>query len=100
VADIRNSKIVDIVRELKSFSVDVEVVDPRADGEEVFEEYGFHLNKEIGKNYDGVIAAVCHQEYRGLDENYFLSVCNPGSFVLDLKGLFRGQFKTMEYWSL
>ncbi len=100
VADIRNSKIVDIVKELKSFSVDVEVVDPRADAEEVFEEYGFHLAKEIGKNYDGVIAAVSHQEYKGLDEKYFQSVCNPGSFVLDLKGLFRGQFNAMEYWSL
>ncbi len=100
VADIRNSKIVDIVRELKSFSVDVEVVDPRADAEEVFEEYGFHLAKEIGVKYDGVIAAVSHQEYKGLDEKYFQSVCNPGSFVLDLKGLFRGKFKAMEYWSL
>jgi UDP-N-acetyl-D-galactosamine dehydrogenase len=100
VADIRNSKIVDIVRELNSFSVQVEVVDPRADAHEVFEEYGFHLAKEIGKDYDGVIAAVSHQEYRGLDEKYFQSICNPGSFVLDLKGLFRGKFSLMEYWSL
>jgi UDP-N-acetyl-D-galactosamine dehydrogenase len=100
VADIRNSKIVDIVKELNSFSVQVEVVDPRADAHEVFEEYGFHLAKEIGSNYDGVIAAVSHQEYRGLDEKYFMSICNPGSFILDLKGLFRNQFSSMEYWSL
>ncbi len=100
VADIRNSKIVDIVKELKSFNLAVEVVDPRADAEEVFEEYGFHLSPEIGKNYDGVIAAVSHQEYKGLNEDYFKSICNPNSFVLDLKGLYRGQFKTMEYWSL
>lgn len=100
VADIRNSKIVDIVKELKSFNLTVEVVDPRADAEEVFEEYGFHLSPEIGKNYDGVIAAVSHQEYKGLNEDYFKSICNPNSFVLDLKGLYRGQFKSMEYWSL
>jgi UDP-N-acetyl-D-galactosamine dehydrogenase len=100
VADIRNSKIVDIVRELRSFSVEVEVVDPRADSEEVFEEYGFHLAKEIGKGYDGIIAAVSHQEYKGMGEEDFRSICAPGSFVLDLKGLFRGRFKTMEYWSL
>ncbi len=100
VADIRNSKIIDIVNELKSYSVNVEVVDPRADAEEVFEEYGFHLAKEIGKGYDGIIAAVSHQEYKGLNEQYFESICNPKSFVLDLKGLFRHQFKTMEYWSL
>lgn len=100
VADIRNSKIVDIVRELQSFSVNVEVVDPRADAEEVFEEYGFHLAREIGKGYDGVIVAVSHQEYRGLDEKYFQSICNPKSFVLDLKGLYRGKYSAMEYWSL
>lgn len=100
VADIRNSKIVDIVKELKSYSVNVEVVDPRADAEEVFEEYGFHLKDSIGNGYDGVIAAVAHEEYRGLNEQYFSSICNPSSFVLDLKGLFRGSFKNMEYWSL
>lgn len=100
VADIRNSKIVDIVKELQSYSVNVVVVDPRADAEEVFEEYGFHLASEIGNGYDGVIAAVSHQEYRGLNEAYFQSVCNPKSFVLDLKGLYRGTFKSMEYWSL
>lgn len=100
VADIRNSKIVDIVKELRSFSVDVEVVDPRADSEEVFEEYGFHLAPAIGSGYDGVIAAVSHQEYKGFDEAYFMSVCNPKSFVLDLKGMYRGQFAAMEYWSL
>lgn len=100
VADIRNSKIVDIVRELKSYSVNVEVVDPRADSEEVFEEYGFHLSDKIGTGYDGIIVAVGHQEYKGLDENYFKTICNDKSFVLDLKGLYRGTFKNMEYWSL
>ncbi len=100
VADIRNSKIVDIVKELQSYSVNVEVVDPRADAEEVFEEYGFHLAKEIGKNYDGIIVAVSHLEYKGLNEAYFKSICNDKSFVLDLKGLYRGSFNSMEYWSL
>jgi UDP-N-acetyl-D-glucosamine/UDP-N-acetyl-D-galactosamine dehydrogenase len=100
VADIRNSKIIDIVKELKSYSVNVEVVDPRADAEEVFEEYGFHLAKEIGKNYDGIIAAVSHAEYKSLNEAYFQSISNEKSFVLDLKGSYRGTFKALEYWSL
>lgn len=100
VADIRNSKIIDIVNELKSYSVDVEVVDPRADSEEVFEEYGFHLQPAIGSHYDGVIAAVSHREYKALNEAYFTSICNPKSFILDLKGMYRGQFARMEYWSL
>jgi UDP-N-acetyl-D-galactosamine dehydrogenase len=100
VADIRNSKIVDIVKELQSYSVDVEVVDPRADSEEVFEEYGFHLAPAIGKGYDGVIAAVSHKEYKSFNEDFFKSICHNNAFVLDLKGIYRGQFTDMEYWSL
>lgn len=100
VADIRNSKIVDIVKELQSYSVDVEVVDPRADSEEVFEEYGFHLAPAIGKGYDGVIAAVSHKEYKSFTEDFFKSICHNNAFVLDLKGMYRGQFTDMEYWSL
>ena len=100
VADIRNSKIIDIVKELKSYSVDVEVVDPRADSEEVFEEYGFHLADKIGSGYDGIIAAVSHKEYKALDEKYVLSICNTKSFILDLKGIYRGKFNELEYWSL
>ncbi|MEN9346132.1 MAG: hypothetical protein RLZZ60_1601 [Bacteroidota bacterium] len=100
VADIRNSKIVDIVKELQSYSVDVEVVDPRADSEEVFEEYGFHLAPAIGKGYDGVIAAVSHKEYKSFTEDFFKSICHNNAFVLDLKGMYRGQFTGMEYWSL
>ena len=100
VADILNSKIIDIVKELKSYSVDVEVVDPRADSEEVFEEYGFHLADKIGSGYDGIIAAVSHKEYKALDEKYVLSICNTKSFILDLKGIYRGKFNELEYWSL
>ncbi len=100
VADIRNSKIVDIVKELQSYSVDVEVVDPRADSEEVFEEYDFYLAPAIGKGYDGVIAAVSHKEYKSFNEDFFKSICHNNAFVLDLKGMYRGQFTDMEYWSL
>jgi UDP-N-acetyl-D-galactosamine dehydrogenase len=100
VADIRNSKIVDIVKELQSFSVNVEVVDPRADSEEVFEEYGFKLTPAIGNNYDGVIVAVSHAEYKNLIEADFEKICKDKAFVLDLKGIYRGSFKNLSYWSL
>ncbi len=100
VADIRNSKIIDIVKELKSYSINVEVVDPRADADEVFEEYGFNLSPKIGDNYDGIIAAVSHEEYKSLDEKYFQSICNKDAFLLDLKGIFRRKIESMDYWSL
>ena len=100
VADIRNSKIVDIVKELKSYSINVDVVDPRADAEEVFKEYGFHLSPQIDTQYDGIIIAVSHQEYKNLSEDYFKNIGTSNTFVLDLKGIYRDQFKSLEYWSL
>ena len=100
VADIRNSKIVDIVEELRSYSVNVEVVDPNASSEEVMEEYGFGLAKEIGKDYDGIIIAVSHKEYMNFSQEYLESITNSNAFIMDLKGIYRGKLNKFEYWSL
>jgi UDP-N-acetyl-D-galactosamine dehydrogenase len=100
VADIRNSKIVDIVEELKSFMVNVEVVDVHADKAEVKEEYGFDLSDDITGKYDGVIVAVSHKEYKGLGEEYFKSITNGDAFIMDLKGIYKDDIKELDYWSL
>lgn len=102
VSDIRNSKVVDIIRELESFSVHVDVVDPHADSHELHEEYGFGLvEKPTPGAYDAVILAVSHKEYMNLDESYFQSLLRDGKGVfVDLKGLYRGKISQMEYWSL
>jgi UDP-N-acetyl-D-galactosamine dehydrogenase len=99
VSDIRNSKVADIVKELKSFSVKVDVVDPHADSEELKHEYGFGLSK-IAKGYDGVIVAVNHKEYKVLDEKYFKSVLASKGVLVDVKGMYRGKMKNLIYWSL
>lgn len=99
VSDIRNSKVADIVKELKSFGVKVDVVDPHADSDELKHEYGFGLNK-LGKGYDGVIVAVSHKEYKLLDEKYFASVLSKHGVVTDVKGLYRGKIKKLSYWTL
>lgn len=99
VSDIRNSKVADIVKELKSYSVKVDVTDPHAESAELMHEYGFGLNK-IGKNYDGVIVAVNHKEYLNFDEKYFTTIMNKQSILVDVKGIFSGKFKNMNYWSL
>lgn len=99
VSDIRNSKVADIVKELKSFSVKVDVVDPHADSEELKHEYGFGLSK-IAKGYDGVIVAVNHKEYKALDEKYFKSVLANKGVLVDVKGMYRGKMKNVIYWSL
>lgn len=100
VSDIRNSKIVDIVKELESFSVQVEVVDPYASSKEVEEEYGFTLSEEIGSNYDGIVLAVAHDDYKGKSEEWFMNLTNSPAFLLDLKGIYRGAIQQLEYWSL
>lgn len=100
VTDIRNSKVSDIIKELRSYSVNVEVVDPHADSEELNHEYGFGLSEKIGKGYAAVIVAVNHKEYLDLDEAYFRSILTPNGILVDVKGMYRNKIKSIPYWSL
>jgi len=100
VADIRNSKVVDLIKELKSFQISTEIHDPHASSDELYREYGLELNKEIGQGYDAVILSVPHDEYLQFDEQYFQNISNNAPLLFDLKGVFRGRFKEVTYWSL
>lgn len=100
VSDIRNSKVADIVKELKSYSVQVDVTDPHADSDELMHEYGYGLVKTNGKNYDAVIVAVNHKEYLKLDENFFSSILTSKGVLADVKGIYKGKIKNIPYWSL
>ncbi|MEQ9297712.1 MAG: nucleotide sugar dehydrogenase [Cyclobacteriaceae bacterium] len=83
--DIRNSRVIDIIRELRQFSMIVDVHDPHADSEEVGEEYGLSLIKEVElKNYQAIILAVSHDEYRELE---WSSVDVQGTVIYDVKGI-------------
>jgi len=102
VADIRNSKVVDIYNELKSYGIhQIDVVDPYASSEEVHHEYGFHLaDSKITDRYDAIIVAVSHRDYLTLDRDYFRSIANEGCVFVDVKGIFREMRETFTYWSL
>ncbi|MFY7707686.1 MAG: nucleotide sugar dehydrogenase [Flavobacteriales bacterium] len=102
VSDVRNSKVIDIIRELESFSVHVDVVDPHADSDELHHEYGFRLVEKPQENkYDAIILAVAHTEYLNLEESYLKSLLkDQRGVVVDIKGLYRGRIKELEYWSL
>jgi UDP-N-acetyl-D-glucosamine/UDP-N-acetyl-D-galactosamine dehydrogenase len=100
VSDIRNSKVADVVKELKSFGVSVEVVDPHASSEELEHEYGFGLVEKADKKYDAVVVAVNHKEYLKLDENYFDSILSERGILTDVKGIFKGKINHITYWSL
>ncbi|TNE55511.1 MAG: nucleotide sugar dehydrogenase [Bacteroidetes bacterium] len=101
VSDIRNSKVIDVINELKSFQVTVDVLDPHASSEEMMHEYGIGLVDQPAGKYDAIIVAVNHAEYKELDEAYFKSLLHDGKGVfVDIKGLFRNKIQELEYWSL
>jgi UDP-N-acetyl-D-galactosamine dehydrogenase len=103
VSDIRNTKVVDIVKELKSYKVEVDVVDPYADFDEVKREYDIELKQSANNGtYDAVIVAVSHKEYADLSENDIKNLLkndNKGVLV-DVKGIYREKIKDLVYWSL
>ncbi|MBI3719631.1 MAG: nucleotide sugar dehydrogenase [Sphingobacteriales bacterium] len=100
VSDIRNSKVADVVKELRSFSLQVDVIDPHADSDELMHEYGFGLTKEPANDYDAVIITVPHNHYKDLTEDYWLSITKPGALLADLKGTYRNKISKLNYWSL
>ena len=101
VSDIRNSKVIDVVNELKSFQINVDVIDPHADSSEMEHEYGVALATDIRKDYDAIILAVNHREYCQFDENYFKGMMKDGKGVfVDVKGIYRGKINDLTYWSL
>jgi UDP-N-acetyl-D-galactosamine dehydrogenase len=88
--DIRNSKVVDLVNELKSWGVDVAVSDPWAEPQEVVTEYGFELVKfgDLEK-LDSIVVAVGHNEFRALSANELKKLARSERPVLaDIKALY------------
>jgi UDP-N-acetyl-D-galactosamine dehydrogenase len=101
VADIRNSKVVDLVKELMSYSIHVQIADPWASPNEVAHEYKLSLTENIGKDYDAVVVAVGHAEYRTLQPDFFHSISRNGLILFDLKGLYGAVREALgTYWTL
>lgn len=101
VSDIRNSKVVDIYKELQSFGVNnIDIVDAFANSHEVKEEYGFELTNEPSGKYDAIIVAVGHKQYTNLDEIWFKKISAKDCIFIDIKGIFRNHISQLTYWSL
>ena len=88
--DIRNSRVIDVIEELKSFGCNVDVYDPWADADEVKHEYDIDLTSQIdnceNECYDAVVLAVSHNEFKEIDINKLKN--NSNTIVYDIKGLF------------
>ena len=100
VSDIRNSKVADVYNELKSYGVQIDVVDPHASSKDVLQEYGYTIANAPSGKYDAVVVAVAHHDYVNLQEHDFRSLLNDKGILVDIKGLYRKAIKGLTYWSL
>lgn len=103
VSDIRNSKVSDLVRELMQFSINVHMVDPHASPNEFAHEYGLTLMDKPSNDYDAVILAVNHEEYKAMDYSYFKTLMKDNPILMDLKAILdpeKVKEAGMTYWRL
>lgn len=96
VADIRNSKVVDLIKELEDYSVGVETIDPYASVEEVKKKYGIDLVSEPLGPYDAIIVAVGHSEFKALTEQDIMAISGKSLILFDIKGVM--DFKDLPYY--
>lgn len=84
--DFRNTRVIDIIKELLTYDVKIEVVDPWANPEEVLNDYGILINNEIVKNnsFDATILAVGHQKFKKIKFSNFM---NDKAVIYDVKGV-------------
>lgn len=101
VADIRNSKVIDVVKELQQYAVNVHITDPLASPNEVSNKYNLTLSDNPSTAYDAVLVAVNHNEYRDLTLDYFKSIMTSDPILLDLKGIYQKPAENgLLYWRL
>ena len=87
--DLRNTRVVDIVRSLTALGITVDIHDPHADAHEAEEEYGLSLAAEPARGaYDGIIVAVGHDEFRTMGGEAVRALGADGAPIFDLKGLY------------
>jgi len=90
VPDLRNSKVVDVIKGLRDRGHEVVIHDPMANPAETREEYGLDLDPNaLAGRYDLVVCAVAHDSYRAMDAAAVEALVVPGGVVADLKGIWR-----------
>ena len=100
VADIRNSKVFDLIKELRDYSLDVDVVDPYASAKEVKHEYGIDLTPSpIKGKYDVIIIAVGHDVYKNQSRDDLKALVKKEINLFDIKGI-RIKSEASQYWKL
>lgn len=99
VTDVRNTKVIELIRELEAFSVKVDIMDPMASSADVKRIYNYELIDAPNGLYDAVIVAVAHEQYKELDIPYFKSIQHADPILLDLKSIYNSS-EDLKYWRL
>ena len=100
VSDIRNSKVVDVIDELRSFGLEVDVIDPFASSTDLNKHYGFSLADKEADHYEAILLAVNHDEYVAKEESYFRGLLDDNGFIFDVKGSLKNRVGNINYLSL
>ena len=86
--DVRNTKVVDVIKNLKEFGTDVVIFDPWANPEEVLKEYGIETIKEMPQTkFEGIVLTVAHTQFLEIDLEKYL---NKNGIIYDVKGVLKG----------
>jgi UDP-N-acetyl-D-glucosamine/UDP-N-acetyl-D-galactosamine dehydrogenase len=86
--DIRNSRVIDVVNELRGFEAEVDVHDPWVNTDEAEHEYGLRpLDEPVGGSYDAVVVAVAHDTFRDMGVDAIRALCKPDHVIHDIKGI-------------
>jgi UDP-N-acetyl-D-galactosamine dehydrogenase len=100
VSDIRNSKVADLVKELESFGLQVDTIDPYADSHEVHEEYGIQMASQSSGTYVAVIVAVAHDDYLKMSAEDLCQDLALGGVLMDIKSIYDGAPEGYQYWRM
>ena len=84
--DLRNTKVIDVISQLREYNMNVDIVDPWCSSEEARREYGLSLVKNVQKStYDGIILAVSHHEFKSMGSGAIKALGKANSVIYDLK---------------
>ena len=87
--DVRNTKAVDVINNLRSYGAIITTYDPWASQEEVDHEYGLHTTKELpNSKFDAIVLTVAHKEFSNMD---LKSMLKPDGVIYDVKGILQGR---------
>ena len=95
--DIRNTKVLDIVKILDEYNVEIDIVDPWVDQESVKEKYNLKISENLilGKKYNAVITSVAHKQFLSMSLNEWKNLIKENGILYDLKGLIPRELDTL-----